>query len=180
VFDNVDLTDVKREDLSNLLNVNFMAKLVGGTVSAATARVVGRDEAILARKFDVVVFLTIIGFRGSGSVIKKAGGDPQEAMGKENIKGLTEADRAGGGIGEVYWNRIDTLSGTAAAIFHEAGHLKFRETKKNHMHDSVGSDGTKVLILAKETKNARLPNAADIEVFKAQIPNVIKLRTRLP
>lgn len=183
VLDTVGLTDVKREDLRNLTDRNFMIPLRGVDMAAGNVRVVGLDEAIAPGRFDAVVFLTTIGFRGAGSIMKLAGVSPEEAIENESIEGLTDARLKGGGIAEVYWNRCETLSQVASAIFHEAGHLKFQETFRDQMHGSVGSDGkTKVHILGKHLGKgfSQLPNIADIQVFKSKIPNVIVLRTRMP
>jgi len=180
VVDVVDLTDMKQLELAALLNVNFMQPLVGGSVGSASCRVVGTAEEFRPGMFDAVVFLTTIAFKGSGSILKRAGVSPEEATLNENLKGLTATPLPGGGISEVYWNRCELLSGVAGAIFHEACHLKFKAKRHNEMHDAVGSDGKKVWILGTNNMNAAHPNTADIEVFKSKIPNAVPLRNRLP
>ncbi len=174
VFEVCGITDVKRLEIANLLNKQFLTPLVGGRIRRASARVVAGDATITPNRFDAVVFLTNIGFQGAGSIMKRTGVRPEEAIGNEAVKGLTVAQSgATAGVAEVYWNRCELLTHVCAAIFHEAGHLKFRG--KGSMHDQPG-----VFILASHTRNGSTPNDADIRVFRAGIPNVVALRTRVP
>jgi hypothetical protein len=175
----IDITDVKRRELAALVTTTFMQGLVGGNVRSAVCRVVAQDEHFQPGQFDAVVFLTEIGFRGAGSIMKRAGESPEEAIANEDVKGLTAAFLPGGGIAEIYWNRCSTLPLVAAVIFHEAGHLKFRSMDKNLMHKARGSAGP-VRVLATDTQNVWLPNDSDFEVFRSKISNVVPLRNRLP
>jgi hypothetical protein len=173
VFEICDLTDVKRQEIANLLNVHFLTPLVSGAIRRASASVVAGNTLISPGRFDAVVFLTNIGFRGSGSIMKRAGVSPDEAIGNEDVKGLTVASLSGGGIAEVYWNRCERLIQVCAAIFHEAGHLKFNGP--GAMHDQKG-----VKVLASHTKNVGIPEPADLHVFASRcIPNAVPLRTRV-
>ncbi len=174
VFELCGITDVKRLEIANLLNTQFLTPLVGGGISSARARVVAGDATITPGRFDAVVFLTNIGFQGSGSIMKRVGERPEEAIGNENVKGLTiKGSGATAGVAEAYWNRCELLTHVCATIFHEAGHLKFKG--KGSMHDQPG-----VYVLASHTRNGSTPNDADIKVFKAAIPHVVALRTRVP
>ena len=176
----IDITDVKRQELAALITTRFMQPLVGGSVKTAVCRVVAENDSFQPGRFDAVVFLTTIGFRGAGSIMKRAGETPEEALAHEEIKGLTDAFMQGGGIAEVYWNRCDLLSNVAAAIFHEAGHLKFRSRTENSMHNARGHNGIPVAVLAAVSHNTILPNSADLEVFKSKIGNVVPLRNTVP
>ncbi len=174
VFEVCGITDVKRLDIANMLNARCLSPLVGGRIRRASARVVAGDTTIVPNRFDAVVFLTNIGFRGVGSIMRRAGESPDEAIGNEDVKGLTNSPLSpGGAVAEVYWNRCELLQNVCAAIFHEAGHLKFRG--RHSMHDEPG-----VLVLASHTRNADFPNPTDIQVFRNAIPNVVPLRTRVP
>ena len=174
VFELCGITDVKRLEIANTLNVHFLTPLVGGRIRRASASVVAGDATIRPNRFDAVVFLTNIGFQGAGSIMKRTGERPEEAIGNENVKGLTLAQSgATAGVAEVYWNRCELLTHVCGAIFHEAGHLKFKGP--GSMHDQPG-----VYVLASHGRNVTTPNDSDFKVFRNAIPNVVALRTRVP
>jgi hypothetical protein len=174
VFELCGITDVKRLEIANTLNTHFLTPLVRGRIRSASANVVAGDSTITPNRFDAVVFLTNIGFMGAGSIMRRAGISPVEAISNEQIKGLTIGQSgATAGVSEVYWNRCELLSAVCASIFHEAGHLKFRGN--GAMHDQPG-----VLVLASHLGINPTPNNADFEVFRNAIPNAVALRTRVP
>src|SRR5436305_1973972 len=101
VFELCGITDVKRAEIANILNHIFLTPLVGGNIRRAAAQVVEGDATIRPNRFDAVVFLTTIGFQGAGSIMKRAGVRPEEAIGNEDMKGLTLTQAGTPGIAEV-------------------------------------------------------------------------------
>ncbi len=177
VFDCVGLTDVKLADLKLILDTVFLSpmKAKNKSIVSARAKMVDRSETIAPSKFDAVVFLTTIGFRGSGSIIKIATGNVDEAIGDDTKAGLTDVFAPGGGVSEVYWYRNTFLTDVAGSIFHEACHLKFQEKNKEEMHNS-SVNGQHVRVLARRAPSLAHPNNADLVIFASKVPHAVKLR----
>jgi hypothetical protein len=184
VFDTiVGLRDFRNKSLPevlNMLNLEYLSNCVGvvpgGTdtiVSAVATRVNG--ALIAPGRFDAVVFLVKDATHSFGPKIGGSGPNSPDVLGR------TFLGASGGGLAEVYWDTCFSSKEMAAAIFHEAAHLK--SGKGQEMHDqTVGRPhgGPGLRVLRANGASFASPSGDDLDFYSVAITKTIALRTRIP
>jgi len=168
IFDIVGVPN-REDDISSLLNTNYLGLCTDGTVAATNVRWAASGDVIAPAKYDAVVFLIS---NPKASLTPLIGGNATRAVKKDTVRGLTTLGATGGGLAEVYWDRCYNLNSVASSIFHEAAHLK--SGKDDAMHNTPG-----VSILS-ERGGFDFPTWEDLDFFSAAIKRPITLRRRVP
>ncbi|GAC1420593.1 MAG: hypothetical protein NVSMB6_22300 [Burkholderiaceae bacterium] len=169
LFDLVGLTDVKQNEISEILNGRFLGNCRDARIVSTRTKWAPTPQSTIAPlKFDAVVFL-VNNFRQS--LLPIVGG-ARPAPGSESL-GTTALGASGGGMAEVYWKRCVNISEVCTSLFHEAAHLK--SGKGGEMHDAPG-----VRALAKKGSTAIHPSWSDLEFFTAAIKRPVQVRTKVP
>ena len=185
VFDTiVGLRDHRNKSLPDalkLLNGAYLSYCQGAVpggsahtiVSAIGKQVTGSQVSPSA--FDAVVFLVKDPTQSFGP---KIGGT---AANQADVLGRTFLGAAGGGLAEVYWDLCRGNNELAAAIFHEAAHLKSGLGQQMHTA-TVGAPhgGPGLRVLRANGASFFAPSGDDCDFYSIAIPNRIALRTKPP
>ena len=170
IFNHVDISDVKQDEISNILTSNYLSKCRNKSVTAATTRWAAQGATIAPGRFDAVVFLVS---RPFGTPCQTVGGSMTRVRLNSDIRGLTVLGASGGPVAEVYWDRCARLFEVPDAIFHEAAHAK--SGLDDPMHQTPG-----VRTLSEKGSLTGNPSDADIRFFAKAILRPIPLRRAAP
>ena len=161
-----------RDQVIRMLYGNYLTNCTGRQygIEYAVSTWVTSNTTIAAQKYDAVVFM--IGDI-KASLVKKLGGSIERARNNQKHLGTTLLGATGGGLAEIYWDRCFNSFEVAAAIFHEAAHLK--SGQDDTMHDAAG-----VRVLSAAGGQFQYPSWEDLEFYQAAIKRPITVRTKVP
>lgn len=171
-------------DAVRILNTVFFPNCLGdvGTnfkIDAAIAQV-ATGTTITPGAFDAVVFL-VRDVTQSLPVTKLNQTLKPSTVTNSKVLGNTWLGLSGGGLAEVFWDRLFSNQEAANSIFHEAAHLK--SGLDDAMHTAtVGAPhgGPGLRVLAAQGGGVISPSGDDFDFYMKAITNRIALRTKIP
>lgn len=162
--------------LNALFLANCLGPVNGGAdqVVTAVARLAA-GPTVPAANFDAVVFIIQERLHSFGPAV---GGS---AATENNVAGRTFLGARGGDLAEVYWGQCVSNGEAAAAIFHEAAHLKSGQGNDMHTATVGAPHGGKGLRLLRASSFSDVPSEDDLDFYRAAIARrIIPLRTSVP